>query len=278
MVIKSNERNIKKAIIKHIRSGIGISETFTIITIAIIYIIYRMYGLGVIALIDYVSWIIALLGLLSAALTMILIEFTFIYLKIHPLKKKWKRRPKVFEFGFFFSLFLATLFSTLMASEYFSKGMSVQVLENWMWFSAFYGISFTFGMYHYLWGYDEPDGPWFEKRTIKNQGERNHTQQNMLEKLKFLLIKIWRMKKSMSLRLDVKEEDMNVLDDALKQIAKHKEHSGMPDFSHTWVAYVLPLTLALLKSDKTLHRLTWLLAFLTVILVIENVVLILFLK
>jgi hypothetical protein len=184
----------------------------------------------------------------------------------------------VFEFGFLFSLFLATLYSTLMASEYFSKDMSVQVLENWMWFSAFYGISFTFGMYHYLWGYDEPDGPWFEKRTTKNQGERNHIRKNMLEKLKFLLIKIWRMKKSMSLKLDVKEEDMKVLDDALKQIAKYKEHSGMPDFSQSWVAYVLPLTLALLKSDKTLHRLTWLLAFLTVVLVMENVILIVFLK
>ena len=77
----------------------------------------------------------------------------------------------------------------------------------------------------------------------------------------------------MSLKLDVKKEDIEVLDSAIKKIAEYKKHSGMPDYSSNWVVYVLPLTLALLKSDKTLHRLTWALTLLTIVLVIETAIL-----
>lgn len=75
----------------------------------------------------------------------------------------------------------------------------------------------------------------------------------------------------MSLKFDVKKEDIKALDEVMKKIAEFKEHSGMPDYSNTWLAYVLPLTLALIKSDKTLNRLTWALIALTIILVIQNV-------
>ncbi len=77
----------------------------------------------------------------------------------------------------------------------------------------------------------------------------------------------------MSLKLDVKRKDIEALDTALKKIAEYKKHSGMPDYSSSWVAYVLPLTLALIKSDKTLNRLTWVLIALTLVLVIETAIL-----
>lgn len=77
----------------------------------------------------------------------------------------------------------------------------------------------------------------------------------------------------MSLKLDIKKEDIEVLDSALKKIAEYKKHSGMPDYSSSWIAYVLPLTLALIKSDKTLRRLTWALIALTLVLIIETAIL-----
>jgi len=79
----------------------------------------------------------------------------------------------------------------------------------------------------------------------------------------------------MSFKFDVKKEEIKALDEAMKQIAEYKKHSGMPDYSKNWVAYVLPLTLALLKSEKTLNRLTWILIVLTIALVLQNIIILL---
>lgn len=66
---------------------------------------------------------------------------------------------------------------------------------------------------------------------------------------------------------DFDEEDVKLLDEMLSKFAAYKR-SGLPDYSANYVAYFPVLTLALLKAQKGITRLTWTLIGLTVILAI----------
>lgn len=65
-------------------------------------------------------------------------------------------------------------------------------------------------------------------------------------------------------KLEIQEEDIDVLDQALKKISDYKKkmRRGIPDYSPSYVAYLVPLSLALLKSESTLSKLTIILAIL----------------
>ena len=88
---------------------------------------------------------------------------------------------------------------------------------------------------------------------------------------------------------DFDEEDVKLLDEMLSKFAAYKKgdiaphnsqgrvvemyrvpakRSGLPDYSDSYVAYFPVLTLALLKAQKGITRLTWTLIGLTVILAI----------
>ena len=89
--------------------------------------------------------------------------------------------------------------------------------------------------------------------------------------------------------IDFDEEDVKLLDEMLSKFAAYKKGdiaphnyqgrvvetyrvpakgSGLPDYSANYVAYFPVLTLALLKAQKGITRLTWTLIGLTIILAI----------
>lgn len=96
---------------------------------------------------------LAVVGVLSAIFLMILVESSIHYKE----KLTWftrrinlDRRPKVFEFGFFFFLFAATLAAGFAAAGYYIPGVGLDVFYNSWYFSIFYGFAFTCGYYHYI--------------------------------------------------------------------------------------------------------------------------------
>ncbi len=78
-------------------------------------------------------------------------------------------------------------------------------------------------------------------------------------------------------KINIKEKEIPQLIDELEEIifwiAKHKEkqRSGFPDYSGLWSTYLIPLTLLLLKTEKTLQKLTLALIFLTGVLIILTI-------
>ena len=61
-----------------------------------------------------------------------------------------KKTPRIFEFGFFFFLFLATIFAGFAAAGYYISDVGFQVLLNFWYFTVFYGFAFSCGYYHYI--------------------------------------------------------------------------------------------------------------------------------
>ena len=66
------------------------------------------------------------------------------------------------------------------------------------------------------------------------------------------------------------KEDAKLLDEMLSkfQSLKQETRSGLPDYSPSYVAYFPVLALALLKSQKAVQTLTWVLVGLTAALAI----------
>ncbi len=64
------------------------------------------------------------------------------------------------------------------------------------------------------------------------------------------------------------EKDVKRLDEMLSKFAAYKKGSGLPDYSPNYVAYFPVAALALLKSQRSITRLTKALVGLTVLLAI----------
>ena len=68
------------------------------------------------------------------------------------------------------------------------------------------------------------------------------------------------------------EHDVKAIDEALRKFADYKKHSGVPDYSPSFVAYTPILSFALLKSQAAVEKLTRVLIVLTFILAVLTAV------
>ncbi|MFE3845950.1 hypothetical protein ACFL1L_03725, partial [Thermoplasmatota archaeon] len=66
-----------------------------------------------------------------------------------------KGKPRIFEFLFFLSLFLATIYASFVASAYYQENLNIEIIKNSWAFVVFYGFAIAFGWYHYIEKLDE---------------------------------------------------------------------------------------------------------------------------
>lgn len=94
--------------------------------------------------------IMLIYSLSSAIIFMTVIEFFKIkmlsLLKLAPFEKK----PRIFEFGFFFFSFLATFFMIFASGLYNNPQEFLVYVQNSWYFMCFYGLAFATGWYHYV--------------------------------------------------------------------------------------------------------------------------------
>jgi uncharacterized membrane protein len=64
-------------------------------------------------------------------------------------------KPRIFEFLFFLSLFLATIYASFVAFAYYQENMNIEIIKNSWAFVVFYGFAIAFGWYHYIEKLDE---------------------------------------------------------------------------------------------------------------------------
>lgn len=91
--------------------------------------------------------------------------FELIITTIEDLKEKmsikFKKKPKskVFEFGFFLSLFIATISATILVAMYFQPELKIEdkleIIRQNFWFIGLYGVAIAFGIYHYILRFDD---------------------------------------------------------------------------------------------------------------------------
>ena len=62
------------------------------------------------------------------------------------------------------------------------------------------------------------------------------------------------------------KHDVKAMDEALRKFANYKTHSGVPDYTPNFVAYIPVLSFALLKSQAAVEKLTRVLIALTFVL------------
>ena len=75
----------------------------------------------------------------------------------------------------------------------------------------------------------------------------------------------------MTLKLKFNPKDWDEINNYLKEWDKWNK-SGRPDNTSDAI-YLVPFTIALIKSSKTINRLTWILIGLTLILALQNFIL-----
>lgn len=103
--------------------------------------------------IDIVSKIYLFMLIISISSTLIvflIIEFLRLKLTMLLFLMKYKRKPRVFEFGFFFFSFLATFFTIFAAGLYNNPDKFYDYLQNNWYFMSLYGVGFACGWYHYI--------------------------------------------------------------------------------------------------------------------------------
>jgi len=111
---------------------------------------------------SFISIYIFLTGILAVELIILIVEIIKYYDKKDKskLKKIYKifnvtRKPRVFEYMFFLSLFIATIYSSFVASSYYVQGMNAEIIKNSWGFIVFYGFAIALGWYHYIERLDE---------------------------------------------------------------------------------------------------------------------------
>ena len=68
--------------------------------------------------------------------------------------------------------------------------------------------------------------------------------------------------------VEFSEEEVLLMDEALASFEKSRRSKDLPDYSYQYSAYIPVLALALLKAQKRLEYLTWVLIGLTIVLAI----------
>jgi len=128
----------------YLKSRRGKSQIITLIFI-IIYLVIRFEIATELLLIFN--------GVISALLFIVLVEVLLPYKDslIRYIKPAdTKKTPRIFEFGFFFFLFVATLVACFAAVGYYISDVGFKVLLNYWYFTVFYGIAISCGYYHYI--------------------------------------------------------------------------------------------------------------------------------
>lgn len=129
------------------KTRMGISFTFLIISAIIFHFIVFPYS-------DPFWWYITF-SFVTMFLTMALFESVLSGLKKKKLKIfGGKKKPKIFEFGFFLTIFIATISSAQIVTMVFQSELSVddklELIRQQFWFTGLYGIAIAFGIYHYI--------------------------------------------------------------------------------------------------------------------------------
>ena len=84
-------------------------------------------------------------------------------------KRKFKiyggrKKPKVFEFGFFLTIFVATISASIIIAIEIQSLFNVtalniqtklELIKQYLWFTGLYGVAIAFGIYHYIFHEDE---------------------------------------------------------------------------------------------------------------------------
>jgi len=87
-----------------------------------------------------------------------------------PIKFKKKPKSKVFEFGFFLFLFIATTSATILIAMYFQPELKfedkLEIIKQNFWFMGLYGVAIAFGIYHYILRFDD-DIPAQQNESVK---------------------------------------------------------------------------------------------------------------
>jgi hypothetical protein len=88
-------------------------------------------------------------------LTMVFFESILTSIKRKKLKIFGsKPKPKIFEFGFFICIFIATIvFTNIIAMLYLPELTEMQrfeIIQQNFWFVGLYGVAIAFGFYHYI--------------------------------------------------------------------------------------------------------------------------------
>lgn len=96
-------------------------------------------------------YLFTLIYSLSSALTfMIIVEIFKIKLLTFLELIRYERKPRIFEFAFFFFAFLATFFLILASGMFNNPEEFLAYLEKTWYFMSFYGLAFASGWYHYI--------------------------------------------------------------------------------------------------------------------------------
>lgn len=86
----------------------------------------------------------------SAIIFMIIIEIFKVKLLTVLKLLTFEKKPRIFEFGFFFFSFLATFFTIFASGLYSNPENFLSYIEETWYFMTFYGIAFASGWYHYI--------------------------------------------------------------------------------------------------------------------------------
>jgi hypothetical protein len=86
----------------------------------------------------------------SALLFMVIVEIFRVKLLTLLELLRYTKKPRIFEFGFFFFSFLATFFTIFSSGLYNNPELFLNYLEKTWYFMSFYGIAFASGWYHYV--------------------------------------------------------------------------------------------------------------------------------
>ncbi len=89
-------------------------------------------------------------SLSSALIVMIIVELFTLKLLTAVKMSEYSKKPRVFEFCFFFFSFLATFFTIFAAGLYNNPEGFLEYLQSSWYFMSFYGVAFACGWYHYI--------------------------------------------------------------------------------------------------------------------------------
>jgi hypothetical protein len=111
---------------------------------------------------SFLNIYLLIIGALSVELIIFLVELTIYFNQKGTINVKKifnrlniKGKPRLFEYLFFLSLFLAAIYSSFVASAFYIENMSVEVIKNSWSFVVYYGFAIAFGWYHYIEKLDE---------------------------------------------------------------------------------------------------------------------------
>lgn len=137
----------KKKIVKDLQNW---TWTFIAILLVIDIILFIIRVITPISTFTEIYMNLLIYSLTSALVFMIIIEFFKLKLLTLLNMVKYVKKPRFFEFGFFFFSFLATFFTIIGVGLFNTSDAFLDFLRSSWYFMSFYGIAFACGWYHYI--------------------------------------------------------------------------------------------------------------------------------